>query len=145
MSNRRDSELELIEGNPSESIMSEISRGLLSHHAKSGHPRAEEVFHIVHRDEADAVRGGVVCSLLWGRMYIRSLWVDESLRGKGIGRKLMEMAEAEALKRGCTHAHTDTFSWQAPEFYKALGYEVYGVLENYPEGCSLTYVTKKLA
>ena len=56
----------------------------------------------------------------------------------------MELAEHEAVKRGCTHAYTCTFSWQAPEFYRRLGYEVFGVLEDYPPGSSLTYATKRL-
>lgn len=35
------------------------------------------------------------------------------------------MAEKEGGKRGCTIAYTDTFTWQAPEFYKKLGYKEY--------------------
>lgn len=84
--------------------------------------------------------GGIILGVLWQRMKINSLWVDESLRGQGLGTRLMQLAEAEAIKRGCTHAYTDTFTWQAPEFYKKLGYEVYGELKDFPPGNSLIYV-----
>ena len=56
----------------------------------------------------------------------------------------MQKAEVEGVKRGCTFAYTDTFSWQAPEFYKKLGYVEYGKIKDFPIGNSLTYVYKKL-
>jgi N-acylglucosamine-6-phosphate 2-epimerase len=77
-------------------------------------------------------------------MYIRTLWVDKSIRRQGWGRRLMEMAEAEAIKQGCTHSFTDMTSYQAPEFYKKLGYIEYAKMENFPPGSALHYVIKKL-
>jgi ribosomal protein S18 acetylase RimI-like enzyme len=136
--------LERIEGEPSAEDIQVITRGMLAHHSTSGHPRNEEVLSILIRGKGDEVMGAVIGSCLFGRMHVRTLWVDESVRGTGWGRRLMEVAEAEAVRRGCTHAYTDTFSWQAPEFYKKLGYEVYGVLENYPPGSSLIYLSKAI-
>jgi GNAT superfamily N-acetyltransferase len=78
-------------------------------------------------------------------MEIDSLWVDESQRGKGYGRKLMEVVEEEGRKRGAKIAYTNTFSYQAPEFYEKLGYTLYGKLDNFPEGESLSYYSKKLS
>lgn len=77
-------------------------------------------------------------------MEIQSLWVDDALRKQGWGRKLIETAEAEAMKRNCVIAYTNTFPWQAPEFYEKLGYKLYGRLEGFPEGSSLSYFYKKL-
>jgi predicted N-acetyltransferase YhbS len=63
---------------------------------------------------------------LWGLTSFSYLWVDllsvpESMRGVGIGRKLMMLAEAEAVQRGCRAVALDTFSFQARGFYERLG------------------------
>ena len=76
-------------------------------------------------------------------MYIDSLWVEESLRGQGWGRRLVEVAEVEAKHRGCRGAHTDTFSWQAPEFYLEVGYTEFAVIDDYPPGNKLHYFCKE--
>ena len=56
------------------------------------------------------------------------------------------MAEIErvAAQRGCTHAHLDTFSYQARPFYERLGYRVFGVLQNYPSGHQRFFMEKTL-
>lgn len=118
--------------------------GMLSYHASKGHPRKSETFSILMKDNNDKLFGCVVVSFLWNGMEIQSLWVDESIRKKGWGRKLMEAAEAEAMKRGCTLAYTNTFTWQAPKFYTKLGYTLYGKLDDFPPGNTLYYFRKDL-
>jgi ribosomal protein S18 acetylase RimI-like enzyme len=135
----------VVEGEPNPTDLQALREGMLAHHAESGHPREQATLSIFLRDSSGEPFGGVIASTLWGRMQIQSLWVHESIRGQGWGRKLMEAAEKEAVRRGCTDADTATFSWQAPDFYRRLGYEVYGVLEDYPPGNSLTYFTKELS
>lgn len=118
--------------------------GLLTHHASHGHKRKTEIVSIVLKDQNKKTVGAVIVSFLWNGMEIQSLWVDESVRKQALGRKLMQAAEAEAIKKGCTIAYTNTFSWQALGFYEKLGYSVYGKLDGFPEGSSLTYFSKKL-
>lgn len=118
--------------------------GMLSYHASKGHPRKTEVYSILLKDKENKVRGTMIVSFLWNGMHIDSLWVDESLRNQSWGSKLMKVAEEEGVRRKCTIAYTDTFTWQAPKFYEKLGYQVYGKLENFPEGNSLLYFVKKL-
>ncbi len=132
------------EGEPSESDMKALSEGLLAHHASKGHPRKSTIYSVFIKDKQDKVVGGVVVSFLWNGMYVQSLWTDESIRGHGWARKLMNMVEAEAKKRGCTLVYTNTFSWQAPEFYTKLGYKVYGKLDGFPEGNTLSFFRKDL-
>jgi GNAT superfamily N-acetyltransferase len=68
-----------------------------------------------------------------GWLFVRYLWVSDALRGRGIGRELMGAAEGRAVERGCHSAWVDTFSFQAPGFYRKLGYEVFGELDYPPE------------
>ena len=79
-----------------------------------------------------------------GWLSIRYLWVSEGLRGKGIGRELMAGAERRALERGCHSAWVDTFSFQAPGFYRKLGYEAFGELD-YPPEHKRFFLKKRLA
>lgn len=132
------------EGEPSEEDFKVLSEGLLSHHAKNGHPRKSVKYSIFLKDQNNKVLGGVIVTFLWNGMEINSLWVDEALRGQGWGRKLMDAAEKEAIKRGCTLAYTNTFSYQSPEFYTKQGYNLYGRLDDFPTGSAKLNFSKRL-
>jgi N-acetylglutamate synthase-like GNAT family acetyltransferase len=98
------------------------------------------------RDEAGAIVGGVAGNYnSFGWLWVDALWVRDDLRGLGYGRRLMEMIEAEAAKHGTTNAFLNTMSFQAPEFYKRLGYTVFAELEDFPPGHSRLFLRKKLS
>ena len=87
---------------------------------------------ITVRDGQGQLLGGLVGDTYWGWLDIDDLWLHESLRGLGYGRRLMAMAETEALARGCSRTFVRTFSFQARGFYEQLGYRVVGRLDDYP-------------
>jgi ribosomal protein S18 acetylase RimI-like enzyme len=67
--------------------------------------------------------------------------VHELQRGRGLGRALLQAAEAEAIRRGCQQIVLATHSFQAPAFYERLGYEKQGVIRDQPKGhANLIYV-----
>ena len=78
--------------------------------------------------------GGVIGFTLWDWLEIENLWIWEGVRGNGWGRKLLEAIEQAATERGCHHAQVRTWSFQAPEFYKACGYRLVGQMDDYPPG-----------
>lgn len=120
--------------------------GMLAYHASKGHPRKVDQYSVLIKNKHDnKLIGIVMVTFLWNGMQIGTLWVDEDMRGQGLGRKLMGMVEEEGKKRGATFAYTDTFTWQASGFYEKLGYSVYGKLEEFPPGNSLTYYRKSLS
>jgi GNAT superfamily N-acetyltransferase len=94
--------------------------------------------------ESDEIVGGLYGSTAFSHLWVDVLFVPESVRGLGIGRKLMAAAEAEAVQRGCRAAVLDTFSFQARGFYERLGYSVFGMLSDCPPGHSRFYLTKRL-
>jgi GNAT superfamily N-acetyltransferase len=91
-----------------------------------------------------SIVGGVIGETHWGWLYINLMWVKEELRGCGYGWKLLMAAEEEARQRGAMNVYLDTFSFQAPSFYKKHGYQVFGVLHDFPPGHQRYYLTKKL-
>ena len=98
----------------------------------------------VLRGPDDEVAGGVIGSTFWNWLHVNLMWIREDLRGQGFGEQLLALAEDEARKRGAEHAYLDTFSFQAPGFYKKYGYRVYGQLSDFPEGHQLYFMTKDL-
>ena len=96
------------------------------------------------KDDQGQVLGGIFCEAFLYCLYIDVLWVDERCRGLGYGRALMNEAERIAREHGCTFAHTCTFTYQAPDFYQHLGYRVFAVLDDYPEGIKEYFLKKKL-
>jgi GNAT superfamily N-acetyltransferase len=85
------------------------------------------------RDANGTVRGGLLGESGWGWLHIHILWVAEAERRRGYGGELLARAEAEARRRGCHGVHLDTHEYQAPDFYRRRGYEVFGVLNDYPK------------
>lgn len=77
-------------------------------------------------------------------LMIKFLWVDEGLRGQHIGSRILEQAEVTAGERGCKYVFLDTFSFQAPLFYKKHGYGEVFVLEEYPLTGKRYYFTKTI-
>lgn len=88
--------------------------------------------------------GGILGEIFWGWLHIDLLWVREELRGQGYGQRLLFQIEEEARKLGAKNVFLDTFSFQAPEFYKKYGYRVFGELKDFPQGQQRFFLTKPL-
>ena len=89
--------------------------------------------------------GGAYGYVNWNWLFINLVWLNEAARGGGHGRRLILALEQAARERGCTHAHLDTFSFQARPFYEKLGYEVFSTLDDYPPGHQRFFMKKVLA
>lgn len=80
----------------------------------------------------------------WGILFIDELFVSEAYRDNNLGSYLMKKVEDEAKELGATLSHTDTFDFQDKDFYLKQGYEIFGVLENFPPSHSRFYLKKIL-
>lgn len=95
------------------------------------------------RDENERIVGGISGVIFWHHLQIESLWVDETNRGKGYGSGLLKTMEESAIECKCSHIQLDTFSFQAPEFYRKHGYEIAGVIKEHPIQESSQYILVK--
>ncbi|QGV79507.1 GNAT family N-acetyltransferase [Streptomyces ficellus] len=85
-------------------------------------------------DESGEITGGLT-GWTWGGLGgVSMLWVREDQRGTGLGTRLMRAAEDEARRRGCDRMIVSSFSFQAPPFYRRLGYVETGRSEGIPGG-----------
>jgi GNAT superfamily N-acetyltransferase len=137
------SEMRLIlEPEPSSEDLETVEQGLVNAAAGKVAAREYQALTLLVRDSKGRVRAGLRGATVWKWLHIKHLWVDESLRSQGYGRRLVEAAEREAVRRGCLGAWVDTFSFRSPEFYERLGYEAFGELEEFPPGQKRFFLKK---
>lgn len=104
----------------------------------------ENVSFVLRNDE-DEVVGGVTATMFWHHMHIDFLWVREEHRHSGYGRELMIKTEELAKKKKFRLILLDTFSFQAPDFYQKLGFQIVGVVEDHPKGHNQYFLEKRLS
>lgn len=129
---------------PEQSVWRVIRQGIDRYNTeKAGDPRAQRICFAVHGLDQEIV-GGVVAVIYWDWLFIDLMWMEEDLRGRGYGSRLLTLVEDEARQRGAKNAYLDTFSFQAPEFYKKHGYRLFGELCDFPPGHRRYFLTKQL-
>ncbi len=101
-------------------------------------------FSIFLKDHQNKINGGILVSVYSDAIYVNGLWVDQLLRNKGYGQKLLGMAEEEAKKRGKKYCKVDTYDFQAKDFYVKQGYNIIGEIKDYLLGHSRIYLRKKI-
>lgn len=102
--------------------------GVRQHRNAAHGPEEPRPLNVVAKDDNGQLIGGVSCRTVYQNLLVEVLWVDKAYRGTGLGRRLMEQAEQQAKSRGCLQAQVDTLSFQAPDFYQKLGFEVVGIV-----------------
>ena len=122
-----------------------LTQGLHTHiNGIFGESWARSIAYLLRDGDGVIVGGayGSYGSFRWA--FVDTLWVADHVRGHGYGSRLLAAFEQEAAKNHCTDVYLDTFSFQAPEFYKRLGYEIFGELNDFPPGHSRIFLRKSL-
>ncbi len=129
---------------PEEAARRIIGRGLDSYNQQqAGAYQAQSICFVLQSPGGEIV-GGALGEVYWDWFHLDLLWIKDELRGQGHGRRLLKCAEDEARQRGAKHVFLDTFSFQAPDFYTRLGYEVFGELPEFPAGHRLYFLKREL-
>lgn len=93
----------------------------------------------------NSIIGGVYGSLgYYAGLQIHTLWVADYFRKQGVGKALMLEIEAIGKQSGAIKVILDTFTFQAEDFYKKLGYQEFGRIKNFPQGHDWVYFFKDL-
>lgn len=129
---------------PSDDELGVIKSILNEQHQDLGLKWAPQPLSVLVRDAEGRVLGGLSGSTNWGWLHVDLLAVSVALRGAGVGSKLLADAEEIARQRGCRYSFLDTFSFQALGFYEKHGYDIYGVLDDFPTGAQRYFLKKSL-
>jgi len=100
----------------------------------------EDITFTARRD--DNLLGAVHGKTFWGALHIKYLYVAPDVRGKGIGKALMNRVFEKGIKMGCRFAFVETMNFQAVDFYKFLGFEEDFVRTGYDKGTTFHYLKK---
>ena len=132
------------EDNPSWADREVIDEALGAYNAPFLRNPAYSYFGIFARDDAAAIRAGLIGNCYAGWLFIALLWVHAELRRTGIGTGLIAEAERHGRKFGCHSSFVDTFSFQGPNFYPKFGYREFARLP-YPPEHERIFFRKELA
>ncbi|QAU24810.1 GNAT family N-acetyltransferase [Dyella sp. M7H15-1] len=130
---------------PEASELAAIRRGLDAfNRVASGIDDQRPVALLVKHPVTGEVLGGLNGRTSRGVLFIDVFFLPESMRGSGLGSKLLKMAENEGRQRGCRIGLLHTNSFQAPEFYQKHGWWEFGNIPCDPPGNSRVFMTKEL-
>jgi catechol 2,3-dioxygenase-like lactoylglutathione lyase family enzyme len=133
-----------VEPQPSAQDMQALGHGLTEHALPTTETAGFEPIGVFARSAEGTIVGGVTAFVNWNWLHITLVWVAAPLRGTGLGHRLVTTIEEIGVRRGCAHAHLDTFSYQARPFYERHGYTVFATLDDYPTGQRRFFMRKAL-
>ena len=87
-----------------------------------------EQFALVAVDEAGVSHGGIACHWENAPRHVFGdyFYLDDALRGTGVGRRIMEELFRYAEENGACEVRLTTNTFQAPGFYLKLGFVITG-------------------
>jgi GNAT superfamily N-acetyltransferase len=121
-----------------------IAQGLGAYNVEQSGIRDYKPLAVLVKDAAGGTIGGVSGRSSLGLLFLDLVYLPKTMRGGGLGSRLLAMAEEEGRKRGCKSAVLYTISFQAPEFYKRYSWRVFGEIPCDPPGTSRIFMTKEL-
>jgi len=81
------------------------------------------------KSNGEIIGGVLAYAVMWDILYVDTVWVRQDCRGQGVASNLLAEVEKRAAAMGCNTAHLSTYDFQAPEFYKKLGYTKFGEID----------------
>ncbi len=137
-------ELQIDEQADADSLPAEVRKGIRESDPQGVGGRDWKPITFALRSDDGSVVGGIYGATMWTWLMIDGLWISPSLRGLGLGRKLLLAAESEAIDRGCNGSWLGTFDFQARDFYEHLGYVIFSELPDFPPGHTHFHLRKIL-
>ncbi len=94
--------------------------------------------------DEDKLVGGSIGFIKYNWYFLDMLYIDEEYRRRNIGTNLINELENFAKKENLTGIRTDTWDFQAKEFYEKMGFNLFGEIKDCPLGTINYFFEKKL-
>ncbi len=104
----------------------------------------EQEFAIFARADDGRLVAGISAIVWGGYCELQAMWVEESLRHRGLAQALIAGAEAEARRRRCALVVLHAYDLLARGLYDRLGYDTVGIIANCPAGSAARWYRKVL-
>jgi ribosomal protein S18 acetylase RimI-like enzyme len=135
----------IVETSPSSNDIGFLEEELYAFNVQTTGIKDGALLGIFLRGPDGRVVGGAYGWTWGGTCHVRYLFVPADMRGQGHGTSLMRAVEDEAIARGCEQIVLETHDFQAPAFYRRLGFGVVGTVEGYPRGHRYLVLQKRLS
>lgn len=87
-------------------------------------------FCFIAENDDGTIIGAITGRAYYNEVHIGDLVVNKAYRGSGLGSRLVSTVEDSYRRKGCAFVTLTTFEFQAPEFYRKLGYEIEFIRKN---------------
>lgn len=104
----------------SERDWNKFSISLKMHLAPAFKKRVQEskMYVLFEENEEQEIIGIFVGELLGNWLYIHKILIDENIRGKGYGKKLMQEMEKQAIEQGISYLFAEAVENEIAPFYR---------------------------
>lgn len=123
-----------------------VNRSIWLENIRTQFAGRKPVFQHIHCfiEDGDGLKAAVIGLFADGMLHITDVWVEESMRGRGIATRLMQEIEARARTLGAARVRLESWSYGPLKLYERLGYDVVGTVSGYADGSAQYYLCKDL-
>jgi N-acetylglutamate synthase-like GNAT family acetyltransferase len=105
-------------------------------------PIFDDTGKVIKDSQGNVIAGIFSTILFWTDLAINNIWASEDCIEEDLKVRLLNEVEKELKERGGHVAMHETFDIKTKDFYVRNGYEIYGILDEYPGQCKCYYMKK---
>lgn len=130
---------------PSSEEIQALYDGIASYAQSNKNQPPIETFGFFVYSDSKKVLAGCTGAILYGCLYIDSLWVGKAMRHQHLGTRLIASSECLGKEKGCLFATVNTMDWEALGFYQKLGFEIEFQRTGYLNESTMYFLKKSLS
>lgn len=134
----------LLDETDNKKIKQTIARGVSDFNEPYFGPESQEDFSLYIENDKGIIISGITGKAGQKYAWVNVMWVDQSYRGRGLGRLLWQQLENYLVSKNCPLVLVGTLEFQAKLFYEKLGCRHQGTIQAWMGGYDQHFFEKKL-